>query len=134
MSGAGGTDGFNGTKNNGTDCGYNGVGWGKGAFSLHFQLLTSNRFTAGAGGSGRFASYPCLAGGGGGVLLNGSGPTAEAGDLVASGFGGSGFGAGGGAGDFLFANSFSRCYAGRKGVDKLVYVECNSEAAFVPFS
>ena len=84
-----------------------------------------NRFTAGAGGSGRFASYPYSAGGGsGGVLLNGSGPMAEAGDLVVAGFGGSGFGAGGGAGGFLLAAvPFSRYYAGGKGVDGLVYVE-----------
>ena len=60
--------------------------------------------------------------GGGGVLLNGSGPTAQDGDSIAAGFGGYGYGAEGGAGGYLNHNPYPY-YAGGKGVDGIVYVE-----------
>ena len=60
--------------------------------------------------------------GGGEVLLNDNGPTAQAGNSSVGGFGGPGFGACGGAGGRHCISPFP-CYAGGKGNDGLVYIE-----------
>ena len=117
-SGAGGTDGSNGSKG----CGSFGVGSGQGAFPLHV-LFIRNRLTPGAGGPGVSTSYPYRGGGGGGggILLNGSGPNAQAGtNSIAGGFGGNGFGARGGAGGVVLG---TLVFAGGRGADGLVYIE-----------
>ena len=119
-SGAGGTNGSNGSSGSG----HWGVGLGQGAFPSHV-LFIRNRLTPGAGGRGVSTTHPYYGGGGGGggILLNGSGPNAQAGtSSIAGGFGGNGFGAGGGAGGRIEGYR-EPMFAGGRGADGLVYIE-----------
>lgn len=92
IGGAGGTNGSNGGA-----CTYLG-GTGQGSFSTHFSLISEATLSAGNGGAGGISSH-AGGGGGGGVLVNGSGPSGQNGIESYSAKGGSGYGAGGGAGD-----------------------------------
>ena len=72
-------------------------------------------------------------GGEGGILINGSGPSGEAGGGNISAAGGVGYGAGGGAGGAVYLNSGPLIYSGGRGADGMVYVEMVDSGAFHDF-
>lgn len=120
------SSGFN-TSTNGSNsspiCNGSRGGVGQAAFGPQLQSFTRNRLAPGAGGTGKEGSTPNYSGGGGGVLLNGSGPSAHNGtNSSTGGSGGLGFGAGGGAGASYHTQS-QNYYAGGRGADGLVYIE-----------
>ena len=79
--------------------------------------------SAGAGGPGVYNIQDAGGSGGGGALMNGTGPTAGAGaNPLYSGMGGQGYGAGGGSGG-CDVDSCAGCDAGGNGSPGLVYVE-----------
>ena len=78
-----------------------------------------SNLTPGADGpDGTTAMY--AAGGEGGVLIDGEGPTASQGSQSTSGLGGKGFGAGGGSGGQAFGTPL---YLGGNGAPGVVYIE-----------
>ena len=121
-----GNGGMNGNK--GDNCGtvQGAAGQGETAWNGHLANFKFNTLTAGSGGtpgSGTFNGYPKVAGGGGGgVLVNGSGP--RAGRTCYGLTGGVGYGAGGGAGGYSQTNACG----GSSGMNGLVYIEWNPPA------
>lgn len=125
--GAGGTGGGNG----GATSFYMGFGTGQGSYIASLSLFIENVLTAGLGGAGGTLGTHNGGGGGGGILINGLGPVAQSGVQPWSGQGGSGYGAGGGAGGLdQFINEVR--YAGGDGASGLVYIEYVGLAAAVP--
>ena len=118
---AGGANGNNG----GAACGIAG-GSGQGLYTSLLSIFTKHNFTGGSGGAGgtaiSYGSYnSCTGVGGGGVRMDGTGPSAGNGSIAApyNGKGGVGYGAGGGAGGW----DGSSGYAAETGARGMVYVE-----------
>ena len=112
----------------GTGGSYGGSGRGvRGREGQGYSSLLSNftlaTFTAGRGGKG---GVRC-GGGGGGVLMNGTGPERSANSHDNCAFGGSGFGAGGAGGKIVIidinGHEWKLYNRGGEGADGLVYVE-----------
>lgn len=136
-SGMGSTGGSTGFKANTSTCAGWDAGPGQGSYVSLLKIFTRNLLEPGDGGKGNSYKHNNYyiygfsgdwhpgGGGGGGVLLNGNGPTAQAGESrYSNGFGGSGYGAGGGAGGCYWTNDPSTTsYAGGRGADGIVYIE-----------
>ena len=73
-------------------------------------------------------------GGDGGILINGSGPSGEAGGGNISAAGGAGYGAGGGAGGAVYLLSGPLIYSGGRGADGVVYVEMVDAGTFITYT
>ena len=115
---SGGSGGFAGS--NGGACSYDG-GAGQGdSFIAALSLFTLNAVTAGPGGAGGTGSH--APGGGGGVLIDGLGPSGQPGAQSFSGRGGAGYGGGGGGGGYNSSVGEMR-WAGGSGANGVVYIE-----------
>ncbi len=77
--GFGGTNGADGQYITGANSGFYAGGTGQGTFAPHFALFTQNTFSAGAGGAAVANPWDAAGSGGGGVLMNGTGPSGQQG-------------------------------------------------------
>jgi len=106
------------------------IGYGQGDYTALLSLFVENLITAGVGGLGGTGTH-AGGGGAGGILINGLGISADAGNAAFSALGGEGYGAGGGAGGLNF-NINSTRYGGGDGAAGLVYIEFLGDANAVP--
>ena len=128
--GYGGTNGADGEDVTGSGTGALVGGTGQGSFVPHFTIFKENTFSAGAGGIGVYNPIDAGGSGGGGVLMNGTGPSGgDGGDATWSGKGGKGYGGGGGSGG-CDVDACSDCDAGGNGAAGLVYVEWISRMSY----
>ena len=124
-AGSGGTNGAAGQSITGPNSGLIIGGTGQGSFTPHFVNFTQNTFSAGAGGAGVYNPKDAGGSGGGGVLMNGTGPSGQQGaNVLYSGMGGRGYGAGGGSGGCDTGDCASSD-AGGNAAPGLVYIEWN---------
>ena len=131
--GSGGTNGAAGQSSTGGASGTIAGGSGQGSFAPHFAIFTQTAFSAGAGGVGVSNPADTAGSGGGGVLMNGTGPSGGDGsNALYSGRGGQGYGGGGGSGG-CDVDSCPDCDAGGNGASGLVYVEWNPRISSLAF-
>jgi hypothetical protein len=123
FGGAGGTGGSNGAPGDDYD---GGIGQGTGVWSDILSSISYSSFSAGDGGSPSIGSHQG-GGGAGGLLANGSGPSAgnggTNGSLVGA-EGGTGYGAGGGSGGYNSGDGYA---VGGDGAAGFVYIEWGSD-------
>lgn len=80
-------------------------------------------YISGINGADVVLTTSSVQGGAGGILINGTGPAGDPGRGNISADGGTGYGAGGGAGGAIYVNSAPRIYPGGSGAHGVVYVE-----------